>query len=116
MFTTSRKISTLRLVVYVHSSDFFFLHNFERSISASGPIKYVPLVAIFQTIYCFAENPTLNFSDIRTSIEQYIGIYRKKGSEIATYLVLILFRHKCSCQHCSMYAAYFVLSLQQVLI
>ena len=41
--------------------------------------------------------------------------YRKKGSEIATYLVLIIFRHKCSCQHCSMYAAYFVLSFSKII-
>ena len=30
--------------------------------------------------------------------------------EISAYLVLILFRYKCSYHHCSMYAAYFVLS------
>ena len=51
---------------------------------------------------------------MRFTARQFLA-YRKKGYEIATYLVLILFRHKCSCQHCSMYAAYFVLSFSKII-
>ena len=136
-------------------------------------------LTIFRDIYCFAEISTSKLIDIRTCIEQYIGICTSVGLidictiyywaifkniysltwipgqigvrsiclsiqesclkvfplfgnilgiiwcillhvgskhivrryfEISAYLVLILLRYKCNYHHCSMYAAYFVLS------
>ena len=52
MFTTKRRNSALGLVAYVHSDI-----NFERSVSESGPIKYVPLFDNISRYLLLRRNP-----------------------------------------------------------
>ena len=44
--------------MYIHP---IFFHNFERSISASGPIKYVPLVDNISKHLLIRRNPDFEF-------------------------------------------------------